>query len=227
MEKRNQLSNTQLTNLMQHSQEQLREKFKTLPKQVQRAIVSANTEERMLEISKKHNLHIDQTSELLAETGLVMFGLSPTSDYVKNLQRKLQISNDKATQISQDINEQVFKEIKSVLVEAEKIGEPTGEQTLLSPEEEGDTPPSRESILGEIEDDPEEPVELNGEPSPLSELAGEEIPKEPVELNTPPKDIMEEKLGGEFSVQSTEQEVGKKEVSAPEKKFDPYREAVE
>ena len=219
--------------------EVLLEQYKKLPEALQKAIVSVENTKIIQDIGKKHNLHVDQMSELVDETWLALLGIIRSTDFVGDLKNRLEVDQQKAEEIAKDVNNQIFNEIKSALVEAEKIGGPPREQTLQSEVGEVDVLPPRENILGEIEDKPVQLTESESKTIPISEVTAvepmqefdeEKAPEEPDELaesDTEPKDLMEEKLGGEFSVQSTEQEVGKKEVSAPEKKFDPYREAVE
>ncbi|MFC1721028.1 hypothetical protein ACFL0K_02125 [Patescibacteria group bacterium] len=102
---------------MHYTPEQLKERLGKLPETIQKAIASVEVEQKILGIAKKHDLHIDQTGELLYETGLVMFGLTPAPNYQKNLSTHLKIDSETARSIAVDINKEVFEEIKGALVE--------------------------------------------------------------------------------------------------------------
>lgn len=142
---------------MKYTVEDIQEKYKTLPDDIKSAITSTHVENRLHEIAKKHNLHIDQEGELMDETGLVMLGLTPPQNFVKNIMSRLHINYAKSGEIVGDINEQIFIEVRESLkrVHRGELEKPkTDPETIKETNAESDTiqTPKREEILKEIED---------------------------------------------------------------------------
>ena len=102
--------------------EEIQAKFEQLPKNVQDAITSTEVHDSIIAIAKKNGLHIDQEGDLVDQVGLVMLGLSPSRDFVKNLSSVAGIRNDIASSIAEDINTQIFSEIRRSMREIEEKG---------------------------------------------------------------------------------------------------------
>lgn len=100
---------------MNYTREQLNEKIKNLPEDVKNAIFSINSAEIIKNVGEKHGLHIDKIGDLGAETGYVMYGITPPKDFVTSLAKKLSLPEDKARAIAQDVNEQIFRPIRESL----------------------------------------------------------------------------------------------------------------
>jgi len=92
--------------------EQIQEQFEQLPKEIQDAITSADVHDSIIEIAKKNNLHIDQEGELVDLVGLVMLGLSPSKDFVKNYSASSGVDTATAVAIAGDINTEIFGKIR-------------------------------------------------------------------------------------------------------------------
>lgn len=90
-------------------------KFAALPEDVKEAIGSVNSAEKIRQVAKKHQLHIDQVGELGTQTGLVMLGVLPPRDFVKALTDKLQVTPEVARAIAADINTEIFNQIRESL----------------------------------------------------------------------------------------------------------------
>jgi len=67
--------------------EELKEKFLNIPEDVQEAITSTETNEKLLALADKYKLQYDEAEELTKEIGYVMLGLKPKKDFVKILKR--------------------------------------------------------------------------------------------------------------------------------------------
>ena len=93
----------------------LKKRFGELPKDVQKAILSVDTSAAFMRITTKHALSIDQAGKLENETTFVMLGFEHPTDFTKNLQKSLGLSEEKIRDIAQDINEQIFRPIKDSL----------------------------------------------------------------------------------------------------------------
>lgn len=144
---------------MEHSLTSLEEKFKTLPPDVQHAITSVDIARQLTDIGKKHHLHVDQLDELFDEAGLVMLGLTKPRDLIKNLRRRVSISDDESRAVVHEIDVQIFSPIRESLKKIHGVNDASTEDAELSDEERG---LSREEILRDIEDKEEEQVADNG-----------------------------------------------------------------
>lgn len=123
---------------MKYTKEQIQDNFDKLPKEVQDAIVSNDTFKNLQSIGQKYQLHIDQAGELGSETGLLMMGLTPPSQFADNLVERLRIGKDTASQITTDVNIQILQPLKEHLMSL----------TSTENQEEGLT---KDDILNEIE----------------------------------------------------------------------------
>ncbi|MBI2096644.1 MAG: hypothetical protein HYT40_00585, partial [Candidatus Sungbacteria bacterium] len=91
------------------------EKYNKLPKDVQRAMFSSLTSDRIFEIGAKHGLAIDKMGLLSEEIGWVLLGEKRASRFVENLQKALGLSHEKAYEVAQDVNHSIFFEIRENL----------------------------------------------------------------------------------------------------------------
>jgi hypothetical protein len=115
------------------------EQMEKLPKVVQDIITNSGWQKKIDSISKKYSLHIDQEGDLQTETFLVMLGLENSDDFQKNLTQNLGLSSLVSVQVTQEINELIFKPIRTEL-QKEDESQPEGEKEL-----------KKEDILNEIE----------------------------------------------------------------------------
>jgi hypothetical protein len=94
------------------SQEEILNRYDSLPVQVKDAIFAQATAEKMSAIGKKHGLLIDAIGTIATVTGYVMVGLLNPQSFTARLAEELGIPALKAREIAEDINEQVFKPIR-------------------------------------------------------------------------------------------------------------------
>jgi hypothetical protein len=174
--------------------QQLREIYLKLPKDLQDAIFSVDSAERIQSIGKKYNLAIDKTGELADETGLVMLGLTHPNNFISNLAQRLKIDKESARKIGEEINNQIFAEIRESLKKVHGMSE-------VSKAAEGETrPEEREEILKEIEK--EEPISsagkvpeiIKGTTSPFEAKTKEIVRMPPVEKRYPDGDPYREPI---------------------------------
>ena len=64
--------------------EELKEKFLTIPEDIQEAISSNEVNEKLLALADKYKLQYDEAEELTKEIGYIMLGLRQKKDFVKN-----------------------------------------------------------------------------------------------------------------------------------------------
>ncbi|MEK7646350.1 MAG: hypothetical protein AAB381_01490 [Patescibacteria group bacterium] len=106
--------------MKQFSAEQIQERFEQLPKDLQEAISSPEINTAIQAIGDKHSLHIDQLGELVDLIGLVMLGLIPSKEFVKNLSNQANIRESVSAEIADDVNKEIFSKIKSAMQSLEE-----------------------------------------------------------------------------------------------------------
>lgn len=97
---------------MQYTQEQIKEKFESLPLDVKEAISSVDTTNTILKIGEKYRIQIDELGELVDETGLVMLGFVHPGDFVSGVKKRLNIPQDLAETLVREINNEIFLKIR-------------------------------------------------------------------------------------------------------------------
>ena len=148
---------------MNYSEQILKARFEQLPEDVRSAITATPWNEKLKQISDKHNLHIDQAGHLGEETAIVMFGLDHTDNLVANIAKHVEVSEEKAEAIAEDLNREIFlkvrESLKKIFEERDEraggsflAGSLLGKTEEKESETETDETLKREDILREIED---------------------------------------------------------------------------
>ncbi len=159
---------------MEDEFDKLAEKYKTIPPDVREAISSTEVAVKIEDIAKEQGLLLDKADVLAEETALVMLGLSNPSNFVSTLRRKLGVSEKTAIQIANEINDQVFKEIRESL---RKLYEERKEEENT---EHDDAAINKQAILNEIENPTPSQSSIKSPPvSPTS------VPPPPPPIVTP------------------------------------------
>lgn len=135
---------------MYGTKEILKDQFKKLPKDIQEAILAVDLRSKMQFITKKNNLHIDQAEVLENEAVFVLLGLEHPNNLVANIAKHVEVSEEKAEAIAEDLNREIFLKVRESLkkIFEERAGE--GGSLLLEKTEEEAL--NREDILRDIED---------------------------------------------------------------------------
>ena len=157
---------------MKDYNKEFKDYIETLPPELKQAIYSIDYPEKLQQIVKNNKLMIDQAGKLEAETTLVMAGVEPLDNYVKNLVVNLGLSNIQASSVAHDVNELIFKNIRESL---KKINEQTKEDEKIieqgivetSPKTANPTP-TKEDLLAGIENP--EKIKRNEESISFSSL---------------------------------------------------------
>ncbi len=102
---------------MAYEKGQLKSLIKKLPPEVQDLVLDSHTEEMVLEVGKKYNLHIDLIGELDDEVTLVLCGLTKPNEFAGHIKERLKIDDATTQKIVIDINNQVFLKIRESLQE--------------------------------------------------------------------------------------------------------------
>lgn len=151
---------------MTYTSEQIQEKFRELPIDLQKTITSMHSAEAIQVIGKSNGLLIDKMGILGYETGLALIGLTPLSDFPKIIAEKLSIPFEKAVKITEEINTEIFLKIRELMQkkQREEDSEETSDTDVPDPittktveggawtDTNTEKMPSRESVLAGIED---------------------------------------------------------------------------
>lgn len=185
---------------MKYTNKQIRTIYESLPLDIREVIASMEYTEKIQTISKKYKLMIDKTGTLSEETGFVLMGITKPQDFVNNIQNRLEVSRDVAMGIAEEINAQIFYELreslKQILIKKTENFEDEKEENL-----------NREDILREIEDkEHHTPPTVNAVSTPELRLEvlppSELVVKQPDEIMIPTENThMETKRLSEVSFQ--------------------------
>lgn len=141
---------------------------------VREAYGSIEYEKVLDEVEKKFQLHIDQAGALSNEVFLLMLGLTQPQEFTGKVKSAVNVSDEIAKQVSQEVNEKIFRPIRTSLMKIHKMVDEKEEQ-----EESG------EVSSGESE----------SEETKVAETEASEKKLEPEKIN-----IAEEKLKKTFSI---------------------------
>lgn len=143
---------------MDNTKEILKDQFKKLPKDIQDAILAVDLRSKMQFITKKNNLHIDQTEALENEAVFVLLGLEHPSGLVTNIAKHVEVSEEKAEAIVEDLNREIFLKVRESLKKIFERKDEEGDSFLASSflgntaEKTDEEELTKEDILREIED---------------------------------------------------------------------------
>jgi len=116
--------------ISQNIQTTIQEHMKRLPRTLQEAIHASSWERKILNIGRKHGLHVDQLEILQTELSLAVLGLIPRDEFVREVAREAEITKENMSKIIEDINSEIFAPIREYLKEhMEPVGAPSQEQT--------------------------------------------------------------------------------------------------
>ncbi|MBU1159584.1 MAG: hypothetical protein ABIJ28_04165 [Patescibacteria group bacterium] len=141
-----------------YTEQQIIEMYEKLPEDLKDAIFSVESTKTLESLGKKYGLNIEQIGKLGNETGMLMIGITSPNEYVGNLAGRLNLDKQKARQIADEVNQQVFSKVRESL---KKIhGEESSPPTPLLEGEGRRGEVIREDILKEIEKEEEKIPEI-------------------------------------------------------------------
>ena len=223
-----------------------------LPKDLRDAYFSPATTEAIKETGKNNGLTIDKIGELAHETGLVMIGITPPGEYIKNLTGRLGVAPEKAKAVAEEINQKVFQPVRESLKKIHGLGAPPstlGVETPKTPsvfpgakpippaqkplpalESQPKPLPKREEIKmpPKLAPPPNLPVETKSIPSifvkniPSSSTLGVEAPKTPSVFPRTESEKLKSELEGALNKENQ-----KPPPAGGYQSKDPYREPTE
>jgi len=121
------------------------EMYQQLPEDVKKAIFNVDSAEIIKKIGEKYSLNIDKIGELGNETGMVMLGITHPRDFIFNLSQRLNVDQETAKKIADEINNQIFAKVRESLKKIHGVSEASGVN--------GVSEVKKEEILKEIEKD--------------------------------------------------------------------------
>ncbi|MBP9771399.1 MAG: hypothetical protein KBD16_00525 [Candidatus Pacebacteria bacterium] len=108
------------------------ERTRALPQVVKEAFARIDVPKQLWAIAKKHALRVDQSGVLETETLLVLLGIEKTQQFIANLVNN-GVPRDVALRVSDDVNQEIFKAIRSDLAITREEREATLEATPIAP----------------------------------------------------------------------------------------------
>jgi len=166
---------------MDHPFSKLEKQFKEIPPDVRKAISSTHVGEKLMQIGRKYNLHVDTLDKLFGETGFVMLGLTHPKDYTKKISKELRVNEKTAREIAAEVNELIYRPIKESLKKMYSMQQnaPGASVEETSAHERTATPPSNLPTKADVEKDAPgqgPPVSVQkSEPSLPRELVREQV----------------------------------------------------
>ena len=99
----------------EYSQEHLWKLYEVLPKELQEAIFSVHTADTISEIGKRNNLKESQISEIAKYVGYTLLGILPPEDFLQVIKDKINLSDEEAKKINNEIYRFIFFPLKNIL----------------------------------------------------------------------------------------------------------------
>ena len=93
-------------------QQEVVRRYENLSDELKKAMMSVSSAEIIYEVGKKHDLNVEKIGVLAEEVGYIMLGMIPPSDFVSDLKNLLEIEENKANEIAQEINHKIFLPIR-------------------------------------------------------------------------------------------------------------------
>jgi len=89
--------------------------YDTLPNDVQKFMLSDEFMGKVDDLAKKFNLESNQEIIFENETLIIMLGIDHPKNFIENLRDRLQINAEKAREVAQEVNSQIFRPIRESL----------------------------------------------------------------------------------------------------------------
>lgn len=115
----------------QNVNEVIKERFSSLPKIVQNAILSAGVETHLRTLAETHKLHLDQWQVLENQVMLTLLGFYPIEDLGSRIEHEIDLDHETANTLATDISKVVFEPIRAEL--AHELDAPKEESPITSP----------------------------------------------------------------------------------------------
>lgn len=117
-------------------QQEVVRRYENLSDELKRAMMSVSSAEIIYEVGRKHGLNVEKIGVLAEEIGYIMLGMIPPSGFISDLKDLLEVEENKANEIGQEINHKIFLPIRE---EMKRIyGTSFSEETITERQETSD-----------------------------------------------------------------------------------------
>jgi hypothetical protein len=113
--------------------EEFIKKYTGAPEEIQDIMGADSTVEVVARIEKINVLNIGQTGQLASLIGYVLVGLLHPKDLVPTIEKDLGVTQETAAAIAKEINENIFTQVKDILIETYNLNETPNQPTPLPP----------------------------------------------------------------------------------------------
>ena len=96
--------------------------WEALPREIRGLLSDPETTERIEAIGAKHGLTEMECGFLVSITGKLLRGIIPPTEFVKEVEKNIDVSRDKSMLIAQDLNRSLFNDIKDSLKRLHGMG---------------------------------------------------------------------------------------------------------
>lgn len=97
------------------TEETILKRYESLPDDLKEALIGIGTASAIYEIGRKVNLNVEKIGELAREVGLIILGFVPSANFISDLKTVLEVNEEKAAEIAQEVNERLFLPIRESL----------------------------------------------------------------------------------------------------------------
>jgi len=121
----------------EYTKEEFWKIFETLPEELQKAIVSEETADIILNICEKNEIIDEKISEIGRYIGRVLFGIIKPAELQKVLEEKIRLNTETAEKIASEADSLIFSKVRDELnnldkINVEEIKKPGRETPLVS-----------------------------------------------------------------------------------------------
>ena len=208
-------------------EENLQKKFNSLSEDIKNAILSANINDKIADISQTYKLNIEQAGKLYSSTFKIILNVVKPNDFENSLKTSLGLPDEKIKVIVNSVNEKILKNIRAQLMALSGVKKEKKKESEIFGGAGIEIMP--EKIVTPKEESIEKPAEM------LSEVENPELITKEIQNEKILKSISAQKLSGSFTIPAVKTDytlpsMGKDKISpVPSDKLavDPYREIPE
>lgn len=126
--------------------EELKQRLDILPDDLRDFVLDENWKKSVKNISEEFGLNEEEHASLEDEVLFVLIALEPKSDFKNNIKNELQLDENTANWITEDVDSYIFSSIAKILNEIEKQGRENDKESIPTNQTKNN-PNSYEQIL--------------------------------------------------------------------------------
>lgn len=89
--------------------------YRKTPIEIRQSLESIGFLSRLQGVARKFGLNVEETGELVSETGLVLLGLTKPPQFIDNLAKRLRLPRDRAFAVGQAVNMEVLRPVREII----------------------------------------------------------------------------------------------------------------